>query len=270
VLHIEQQFLNELPEANFASLMALPGKVYRQLDSRQTLRFELAGKGYFIKKHFGVGWREIIKNLYLGKLPVISANNERLALQKLAKHQIKVPKLIAYGSQGTNPATRQSFIIMEEVIRAISLEDLCRDWAKKKPNFVLKQRIIQQVGLIVNKMHRLGINHRDCYLCHFLFYKPSANEIYPTIYLIDLHRAQLRKQVPVRWIEKDLAGLYFSSMAIGLTKRDLLRFLEVYFCLPWRKILQMHSQLLKRVENKAHCLYQKEYNQSSPLTRFFK
>ena len=159
---------------------------------------------------------------------------------------------------------------MEEVTNSISLEDFCRDWAKRKPSFVLKQKIIQQLAYIVGTMHRAGVNHRDCYICHFLLYKPSLTQSSPTIYLIDLHRAQLRKKVPVRWVAKDLAGVYFSSMAIGLTRRDLLRFLEVYFCLPWRKVLQEFDALLNVVEAKAHSLYQKEYSQTAPMPRFFK
>ena len=39
------------------------------------------------------------------------------------------------------------------------------------------------------------------------------------LYLIDLHRMQLRRKTPSRWIVKDIAGLYYSSMDIGLTKR---------------------------------------------------
>jgi hypothetical protein len=48
--------------------------------------------------------------------------------------------------------------------------------------------------------------------------------IIPIIPLIDLHRAQLRKKTPRRWVVKDVAGLYFSVMDIGLTQRDLFRF----------------------------------------------
>jgi hypothetical protein len=37
----------------------------------------------------------------------------------------------------------------------------------------------------------------------------------------------MRAQVPARWLLKDLAALYFSVMEIGLSQRDLLRFLYV-------------------------------------------
>ena len=270
ILKIEEAFLSLLPEKEnvFKQLMAVSGKVYRQLDGRETLRFVLQDKAFFIKKHFGVGWHEIFKNLFQGRLPVVSAKNEWLALTKLTKHRINVPKVLAFGEHGKNPANKRSFIVMEEIANAISLEDLCRDWPKKSPNLELKHRLIQQVAYMVSRMHGLGINHRDCYICHFLLLKASIPKSQPQLVLIDLHRAQLRKEVPERWLVKDLAGVYFSSMAIGLTQRDVLRFLEVYFSLPWRKVIKKHKNLLKAIEVRAHDLYQKEYSTNSPMPRY--
>ena len=47
----------------FAAVEALQGQVFRELEARRTLRTEVAGRGYFVKIHRGVGWGEIIKNL---------------------------------------------------------------------------------------------------------------------------------------------------------------------------------------------------------------
>ncbi|MGK3446169.1 hypothetical protein ACSLO8_31100, partial [Escherichia coli] len=38
--------------------------------------------------------------------------------------------------------------------------------------------------------------------------------------------------------------LYFSSMNIGLTQRDIWRFMKVYFGMPLRKILSFERNLL--------------------------
>lgn len=92
---------------------------------------------------------------------------------------------------------------------------------------------------MVRKMHQGGINHRDCYICHFLLHLPfEGDEESLKISVIDLHRAQIRNSVPRRWRDKDLIGLYFSSLNIGLTKRDVFRFLKIYFALPLRDILR--------------------------------
>ncbi|MCV5744083.1 lipopolysaccharide core heptose(I) kinase RfaP, partial [Escherichia coli] len=71
------------------------------------------------------------------------------------------------------------------------------------------------------------------------------------ISVIDLHRAQIRAKVPRRWRDKDLIGLYFSSMNIGLTQRDIWRFMKVYFGMPLRDIFKLETDLLKKAKIKA-------------------
>ena len=50
-------------EDAFEQVFAMEGKIYRNFKGRKTLRFEHAGKGYFLKIHPGVGWGEIFKTL---------------------------------------------------------------------------------------------------------------------------------------------------------------------------------------------------------------
>jgi heptose I phosphotransferase len=79
------------------------------------------------------------------------------------------------------------------------------------------------------------------------------------LYVIDLHRAQLRRRTPRRWIVKDLAGLYFSAMDTGLTRNDRLRFIRAYRQMPLRQILPNAGGFWQRVERTAKGLYRK-YN----------
>jgi hypothetical protein len=51
-------------------------------------------------------------------------------------------------------------------------------------------------------------------------------------------------RTPRRWRDKDLAALYFSVLDIGLTQRDLLRFLVAYFVRPLRLLLREEAPLL--------------------------
>ncbi|MEE4465823.1 lipopolysaccharide core heptose(I) kinase RfaP, partial [Azotobacter chroococcum] len=39
----------------FAEVERLQGQVYRELEARRTLRIEVAGRGYFVKIHRGIG-----------------------------------------------------------------------------------------------------------------------------------------------------------------------------------------------------------------------
>lgn len=94
-------------------------------------------------------------------------------------------------------------------------------------------------------MHGAGVNHRDCYICHFLLHLPFNGENSDfKLSLIDLHRAQCRDSVPIRWRNKDLVSLFYSVKDLSLTQRDYFRFLKIYFNKPLRKILQDEKKML--------------------------
>ncbi len=217
---------------SFNKIMALEGDMYRQVARRKTFKFTLKGNDYFAKIHNGVGWSEVIKNLLQGRLPILGAVNEYEAINELIALGIKTMTLAAYGQRGLNPVELESFVITESLEPAVSLEDLSLEWTTKKPDLKFKRALIRRVAEITRQLHDNGINHRDLYICHFLLKESdleslqSAGEL--PLYLIDLHRVQIRKKVPERWRVKDLAALCFSSMNIGFTRRDFYRFIEVY------------------------------------------
>jgi len=206
----------------FAEVKKIDGKVYRSLEGRRTLRFEHEGRGYFLKYHAGVGWREIVKNLSQGRIAVLGAENEYRAVKKLQQLGVGTMNVVAFGSRGLNPAKRESFIITEAVEPSVSLEDLAEQWLLQAPTASIKHTFIRRVATMAGKMHAGGVNHRDFYICHFLL---SDNG---DLALIDLHRSLIHKKVPARWLLKDLAGLYFSAYRVKLTRRDKLRFIQAY------------------------------------------
>ena len=93
----------------------------------------------------------------------------------------------------------------------------------------------------------------------------SPNTANPRLSIIDLHRTQLRTNTPQRWLVKDLAALFFSSMDIGLTGRDVLRFLAEYRQQPIRQILDEDQRLLRQVQRRAVGLYRKTFDKSPNL-----
>ncbi|MDN8600816.1 lipopolysaccharide core heptose(I) kinase RfaP [Citrobacter sp. S2-9] len=247
----------------FEEVKTLQGEVFRELETRRTLRFELAGKSYFLKWHKGTSLKEIVKNLLSLRMPVLGADREWNAIHRLRDLGVDTMHGVGFGEKGVNPLTRTSFIITEDLTPTISLEDYCADWATNPPDVKVKRMLIERVATMVQKMHAGGINHRDCYICHFLLHLPfSGEEKNLKISVIDLHRAQIRRNVPRRWRDKDLIGLYFSSMNIGLTQRDVFRFMKVYFSLPLNDILHREDELIKKTKIKAEKIRERTIRRS--------
>lgn len=237
----------------FEEVKKLDGEVFRALESRKTLRFTQSGRSWFIKIHRGTALKEALKNLLSLRLPVLGADREWNAIHRLKALDVDTMTGVAFGQRGLNPLQRESFIITEDLSPTVSLEDYCAEWLEKPPSLQEKRRLIHRVAEMVRKMHAGGVNHRDCYICHFLLhlpYQPTDTQF--KLSVIDLHRAQVRSQVPLRWRNKDLIGLYFSSLNIGLTHHDLLWFLKIYFDRQsLRTTLQQEQPLLQEARIKA-------------------
>lgn len=69
-----------------------------------------------------------------------------------------------------------------------------------------KRKLIIKIANYAAQMHRAGLAHQDFYLVHF-FVKPQEDD---ALYLIDLQRVIMEKELPRRWIIKDLAQIQFS------------------------------------------------------------
>lgn len=239
----------------FVELERLATPPVRAVAQRRTFRFELDGRGYYAKVHHGVGWPEIFKNLLMGKAPVLDASNEFRAVQHLTDVGIATLRVAAFGTQGTNPARRHSFLVTDEIDEATTLEDLTLHWSDRRPAVADKWELIDAVADLAGTMHRAGINHRDFYLCHLLVRSAAGGA--RELLVMDLHRAQHRPRVPRRWLVRDLAGLYYSSLDIGLTRTDVCRFLSRYYGVPLRDVFRKHGRMLATVAERAARLYQK-------------
>jgi heptose I phosphotransferase len=239
----------------FEQIMQLQGKEFRNVKTRRTLQFTLQGRSYFVKIHRGIGWYEVIKDLLQLRRPIVGAENEWLAIQRLTELGIDTMTIVAYGTRGKNPASMQSFIVTEDLINTVSLEYYCAGWPTNKPPFALKLKLLNKIADVSRTLHSHGIGHRDYYICHFLLQKSAEGQVdvnaEPHLSLIDLHRTLINPQLPQRWIIKDIAGLYFSAMHIGLTHIDLLRFVKRYSNKPLRTALSEDKNFWQAVNERA-------------------
>lgn len=255
MIMLVNRFIDKFPkDVSFSWFMSRSGTVFRNLDGRKTIRFEEQGESYFIKMHTGVGWKEILKNLIQLKWPVLGAKNEYLAIKRLTDLAIDTMTLVSYAIRGWNPAKLQSYVVTEELKNTISLEDYCASWITHPPSYRVKQLLIGKVAAIAKKMHENGINHRDFYICHFLMKNNTVFSDDIHLFLIDLHRVQLRKKVPQRWLIKDLAALYFSAMQIGLSQRDYYRFIKIYKGRSLRECFEREPKFWNKVVHKANSI----------------
>ncbi|MEE8125211.1 MAG: lipopolysaccharide core heptose(I) kinase RfaP [Nitrospirales bacterium] len=249
----------------FTRIFNIEGTVFREVAGRRTLQFSCEGKPYFLKTHSGVGWKEIFKNLLQFKWPVLGARQEWEASHRLNELGIATPIPVGFGCRGKNPAHQQSFLITEDLGESLTLEELLARWRWSKTSgreyLKLKWTFIQAVATIARTMHQHGMNHCDFYLCHLRIKRENllSNGLRPSapLFVMDLHRAQIRKKTPPRWIVKDLGALLFSCLPFGITTQDQCRFLKVYAGMSLRDAFNTQGKLWNRVQRRARRMYDK-------------
>ena len=235
----------------------------RDFKNRKTGRFEIDSNGFYIKKHFACGYGAVLDEIFHLRKPHIGASHERAVLDTLHTIGIETMKVAAFGQDGKTHAGQRSFLVTEELTHVESLEDICAQWPTEKPTEAFKKALLNEVAGIARTLHGNGINHRDFYICHFLLDVSNQSNDYqkqpPKLFLIDLHRAQQRPSVPFRWRVKDIGGLYFSAMDIGLTQRDLFRFMCLYTEKSLRQTLREDCRFWTAVRCRAAKIYRKEF-----------
>jgi heptose I phosphotransferase len=248
-------------ERTVADFMRIDGEVIKHaVRTRRTSRIQRGGRLFYMKTHWGVGWWEIIKNILSFRLPVLSARNEYRAITVVQKLGLDTMQVAAFGEAGINPASLKSFLITDAIEHTEDLEhwlpDLVR--AQSAPAAIrLKRAVIRKVATIAGKMHQHGVNHRDLYLCHLRLDVSDGDRPDPgrlRIYVMDLHRAQVRGAAPRRWIVKDIAALLFSSLCaarLTLSRNDCLRFVAAYSGVPWRRAVETRRRFWRQVVRRA-------------------
>jgi len=237
----------------FEVLAGLTGKIHRLKDGRKTFQTTIGGKDFFVKVYLGISWINLLTSILRFRLPVLNAENEWKAIQRLEELGIDTMTLAGYGKRGYSPAHRQSFVITDELSPTLSLENFCRNWPASPPDPAMKRSLITRVARIARTLHENNMIHRDFYICHFLLDLTFENSRELRLHLIDLHRMKKPFLFRTKNKIKDIAALYFSSMDIGLTQRDRLRFIRAYRNQPLKKALA-GSSFWRRVSRRAAAL----------------
>ena len=233
------------------------GEMFRKVKGRSTWRVLIGGKPYFLKRHLGVGWREILKNWMVGKRPVLGAENECRACRHLAAIGLPAPRVVAFATEGGNPARRRSFVLCEELDGHDSLEAVAAQWVHEPPSPLAQRRLILAVARFVRRLHEAGVAHRDLYICHLMLDRQHWAQGEVRLAVLDLHRARLQPKLSAYWRKRDLAALLFSTLDLGLPARSQLRFLRIYTGRPLREVFAEDARLWRAVARRAQALHDK-------------
>ncbi len=124
----------------------------------------------------------------------------------------------------------------------IRASDLFADKSFTNPE--RRRKIIAEIAELLGKMHSSNLAHQDFYLVH-LFIKPEEND---AVYLIDLQRTIMQKNLSKRWRVKDLAQIQFAlSPFINEDELNLFRSTYQKHC----PMSLENNRLWKATENKA-------------------
>lgn len=237
------------------------GEVFREVKGRSTLRVQIGGQPYFLKRHRGVGWLEILKNWLVGKRPVLGAENEYRACRHLAARNLPAPRVAAFATEGGNPARRRSFVLCDELSGYDSLEAVVADWARQPPSPRARRRLTVAVARFVRRLHEEGVAHRDLYICHLMLDRHKWAQGEARLAVLDLHRARLQPRLSAYWRKRDLAALLFSTLDLDLPARSRLRFLRIYTGRPLREAYGEDPRFWRAVARRAQALHRKAQRQ---------
>jgi heptose I phosphotransferase len=262
-LELTDELQNELPKGcdPFEWFLLGSGEVHREVKNRLTYETHLGELHFYVKRHLGCGWREVFKEWYRLRKPVVSARTEWEGAQTLAAAGLRVPKVLGKGERGRYPHAVESFVVLEALEDCETLEHFKVGWLDYNGSnwIALKHALIREVATMGRLMHQQGINHRDFYINHFLINRDLIRHWQPgdklPLHLIDLHRVQQRPTVPRRWLIKDLAALLFSAMDVGLTSADCARYLRSYLGAEWVSSLRQNHPLWRAIVKRAAKLY---------------
>jgi hypothetical protein len=144
-----------------------------------------------------------------------TAEEESLGIRALEIEGIPTVPLVGWGKL----IDGRSFLITEDLTGY-------RDAEKAVGEGLAFESILEATADLAAKLHRVGLHHRDLYLCHFFVKATDPSDIR----LIDAARV---KRLPGwltrrRWIVKDLAQFWFSTISLPITDEQRQRWLQRY------------------------------------------
>jgi len=219
ILKHESKSNLKLKALNFDQIFGFQGNLIRSIQNRQVLYISNDYGSFFIKKFDTPLLKEIFKSFLHLKYPIIGAANEYKALSYFKKNKIKTINPLCFGSSGI--ILKKSFLITEPLNNMIQLDHYLKNTTFKK-----SEKCILKVCEIIKQIQKLGVIHRDLYLCHFWIPNDKNKDCINNIHIIDLHRAVIKNNISTKERMKEIADFIFS---VELFDPKLKHIVEKYF-----------------------------------------
>lgn len=163
------------------------------------------------------------------------AQREVAGLEWLNRHGIPSMELIAHGRLEDG----RSFIILNDLTGYHDAQRLVAE------GFDF-QRLLEPTAELAARLHQAGLHHRDLYLCHF-FVRLMEDSV--DIKLIDVARVRpVPRFFARRWIVKDLAQFWYSTLELAISDEQRNRWLGIYAAL---RGIRRVGWLRRSVQSKA-------------------
>jgi hypothetical protein len=183
-------------------------KSWRHLSDRENCTWDLtAPNGKNIRLH--------VKRYFPATGTATRARQEAEAAAKLAAAKIPAASIAAWG----NLADGRSFVILQDLAGYQPADKLIESG-------VSFDQLLRPTADLAAALHNANLHHRDLYLCHFF---ARLDDRSADVRLIDLARV---RTIPLltrrRWIVKDLAQFWYSTLTLPITELQREAWLERY------------------------------------------
>jgi hypothetical protein len=199
-LHIHSEY-----QSLFDSIGLTPERVFtdssikpwRHLPDRENCLWDLPGPhGRAIRFH--------VKRYFPSRGSANRPREEAKAAERLAAGKIPAARIAAWGALPDG----RGFVILEDLAGFQAADKLIQSG-------VPFDRLLIPTADLAADLHNANLHHRDLYLCHFF---AAATGKTPDVRLIDLARVRpLPKLTRRRWIVKDLAQFWYSTLGLEIT-----------------------------------------------------
>jgi UDP-glucose:(heptosyl)LPS alpha-1,3-glucosyltransferase len=225
-------------------------------------------KGFFIKRHESrkTLWDRV--KSWCGMAVATEGVKEWHNIARLNNAGVPVVTPVAAGERRLPDGRRESFVATLRLDGYAPLDQYLEEHfagSLESRGRERKKAIVAALAKLVRQFHSLGLCHRDLYLCH-LFVKEQGDGTVD-LRMIDLQRAGDQTFPARRWVVKDLAQLYYSSLPLPITDRDRLRFVALYA--PGATERRNRKSLVRRVRGKVRAIAKRDaaQNRENPNPR---